>query len=32
MVIEGKWALFEDGELRPVLQGEILTGDGSWQQ
>jgi predicted aspartyl protease len=32
MRIDGEWFLFSDGIERPVIRGEILTGDGSWAQ
>ena len=31
MRINGEWLLFDDGVMRPVIRGEILTGGGSWQ-
>ena len=31
MKINGEWLLFDDGIKRPVIQGKLLTGDGSWQ-
>lgn len=31
MRINGEWLLFDDGVVRPVIRGEILTGSGSWQ-
>lgn len=31
MRIDGEWLLFDDGIVRPVIRGGILTGDGSWQ-
>jgi len=30
MRIDGRWTLFDDGASRPVIWGEIRTGDGSW--
>src|SRR5438046_3254520 len=30
MRIDGRWTLFDDGASRPVIWGEISTGDGSW--
>ena len=32
MRIDGEWLLCDDGILRPVIRGEILTGDGAWQR
>jgi hypothetical protein len=31
MQINGEWLLFDDGIVRPVIRGEILTNDGFWQ-
>ena len=31
MRIDAEWLLFDDGIVRPVIRGLILTGDGSWQ-
>lgn len=31
MRIEGEWLLFEDGVLRPIIRGEVLSGSESWQ-
>lgn len=31
MRIDGEWLLCEDGMRRPVIRGEILAHDGSWQ-
>ncbi len=30
MQINGLWYSSEDGILRPVIRGEVLTGEGSW--
>jgi predicted aspartyl protease len=30
MRINGKWSLCDDGIIRPVIRGEILTSNGSW--
>jgi hypothetical protein len=30
MLISGAWHLCDDGIVRPVIRGEIQTGDGSW--
>ncbi len=30
MRIDGRWLLCDDGFIRPVIRGEILTGDRSW--
>jgi hypothetical protein len=30
MLISGRWHLCDDGSIRPVIQGEIEAGDGSW--
>jgi hypothetical protein len=32
MRINGQWLLCDDAVMRPVIQGKILTGDGSWQE
>jgi hypothetical protein len=32
MRISGGWYLCNDGEVRPVVQGEVEVGDGSWLQ
>ena len=32
MLIAGKWLMCDDGVLRPVLRGEVLAGDGSWER
>jgi hypothetical protein len=32
MRINGSWSLCEDGAIRPVIRGEILTADGRWLQ
>src|SRR5262249_47920153 len=31
MRIDGEWLLCEDGMARPIIRGEILAHDGSWQ-
>jgi hypothetical protein len=31
MRIDGEWARFEDGVVRPVVRGEVLASDGSWK-
>jgi hypothetical protein len=31
MRIDGEWLLCDDGVLRPLIRGEILTGHGSWE-
>jgi len=31
MLINGEWLLCDDGIERPVIYGEILSGDGSWR-
>ncbi|ETX05002.1 MAG: hypothetical protein ETSY2_25535 [Candidatus Entotheonella gemina] len=30
MQINGEWLLCDDGIVRPIIRGEILSGDGSW--
>ena len=30
MRIDGKWALFDDGVVRPIASAEVLAADGSW--
>jgi predicted aspartyl protease len=32
MRIDGEWLLCDDGIRRPVIRGEILTGNGDWQR
>ena len=32
MLIAGKWLICDDGVVRPVLRGEVLAGDGSWER
>ena len=32
MRINGEWLLCEDGIVRPVIRGEILASDSSWQR
>ena len=32
MRIDGEWLLCDDGIVRPVIRGEILAGDGTWQR
>ena len=31
MRINGEWLLFDDGIVRPVIRGEILASNGSWE-
>jgi len=31
MRINGRWLLCDDGIVRPVIRGEVLADDGSWQ-
>jgi len=31
MLINGDWVLCDDGIERPVIYGEVLSGDGSWR-
>jgi hypothetical protein len=31
MRINGKWKLCEDGVIRPVISGELLSGEGFWE-
>ena len=31
MRISGEWHLYDDGVVRPIVRGEILTGAGLWQ-
>jgi hypothetical protein len=31
MRIDGQWLLCDDGIVRPVIRGEVLAGDGSWE-
>jgi aspartyl protease len=31
MQITGEWYLCDDGTERPIVRGEVLTGDGSWE-
>jgi hypothetical protein len=31
MRIDGEWHLGDDGVVRPIIRGEILTGTGMWQ-
>ncbi|MBI3801576.1 MAG: retropepsin-like domain-containing protein [Deltaproteobacteria bacterium] len=31
MRINGEWLLFDDGIARPVIRGEILVSNGSWE-
>jgi len=31
MRIDGRWLLCDDGFVRPVIRGEVLANDGSWQ-
>jgi len=30
MEVRGEWLLCDDGTVRPVIRGEVQTGDGSW--
>ena len=32
MRIDGEWLLCDDGIPRPVIRGEILASDGTWQR
>ena len=32
MRIDGEWLLCDDAALRPVIRGEILASDGTWQR
>src|SRR5262249_30586305 len=32
MRIDGQWLLCDDGVMRPVISGEILAANGSWEQ
>jgi aspartyl protease len=32
MRINGKWLLCDDGVVRPMVRGEVLAGDGSWER
>lgn len=32
MRIDGQWLLCDDGVMRPVISGEILAGNGSWER
>lgn len=32
MRIEGAWALLDDGVVRPIIMGEILAEDNSWEK
>lgn len=32
MRIDGEWLLCDDRIARPVIRGEILAGDGTWQR
>jgi hypothetical protein len=32
MRIDGEWLLCDDGIIRPVIRGEILTANGAWQR
>src|SRR5687767_8672090 len=31
MQIEGSWSLCDDGIVRPLIYGAVLTGSGSWE-
>jgi len=32
MRIDGKWFLGDDGVMRPMISGDILAGNGSWEK
>jgi predicted aspartyl protease len=32
MRIDGQWLLCDDGVMRPVISGEVLAGNGSWER
>jgi Aspartyl protease len=32
MCIDGQWLWCDDGIMRPVMSGEILAGNGSWEK
>ena len=32
MCIDGQWLWCDDGIIRPVISGEILAGNGSWEK
>ena len=32
MRIDGQWLWYDDGIMRPVMSGEILAGNGSWEK
>jgi hypothetical protein len=32
MRIDGRWLLCDDGVVRPVIEGDVLAGDGSWKK
>ena len=32
MRIDGQWLVCDDGVMRPVISGEILAGNGSWEK
>jgi predicted aspartyl protease len=32
MRIDGQWLLADDGVMRPMISGEILAGNGSWER
>jgi hypothetical protein len=32
MRLDGQWLLCDDGLMRPVISGEILAGNGSWEK
>jgi len=32
MRINGKWLMCDDGVVRPVVRGEVLAADGSWER
>jgi hypothetical protein len=31
MLINGKWLMCDDGVVRPMVRGEVLAGDDSWE-
>ena len=32
MRIDGKWLLGDDGVMRPMISGDVLAGNGSWEK
>src|SRR5713101_1726657 len=32
MRIDGEWISCEDGTTRPIIRGEVLTGEGAWMK